>query len=244
MSDKKLKKHKRKAKAEADKMALETGVSPLAKKQAVQGPSSASSPASEAASASPKIPPVVAPVAPLASKRTVKAVRFEYGYPIDGHPYRPLDEFSDDDDEYSISRKKQEMALISELNESYKAQLSSVKLVDEGEDCPFWSHSNLANHSRLFFGSAQEMSENVWDETARRILIMREFILFLLGLIIIKYLSAMCDFVALNFGEKLLYFFFTCAGRFISLEVRSLETEFWSDRGGPVLAMHCLHFRS
>ena len=48
---------------------------------------------------------------------------------------------------------------------------------DEGEDCPFWSHANLANHSRLFFGSAQEMSENVWDETARRILIMREFIL-------------------------------------------------------------------
>ena len=152
MSNKKLKKDKRKAKAEADKMALETEASPSAKKQAVQGPSSASSPAS-VASASPKIPPVVALVAPLASKRTVKAVRFEYGYPIEGHPYRPLDEFSDDDDEYSISRKKQEMALILELNESYKAQLLSVKLSD-GEDCPFWSHSNLANHSRLFFGSA------------------------------------------------------------------------------------------
>ena len=106
MSDKKLKKDKRKAKAEADKMALETGVSSPAKRQAVQGPSSASSPAS-VASASPKIPPVVALVAPLASKKTVKAVRFEYGYPIEGHPYRPSDEFSDDDDEYSIKRKRQ-----------------------------------------------------------------------------------------------------------------------------------------
>ena len=98
-------------------MALEVEESSPSKKQAVQGPSNASSPAS-VASASPKIPPVVAPVAPLASKRTVKAVRFEYGYPIDGHPYRPSDEFSDDDDEFSISRKKQEMALISELNKS------------------------------------------------------------------------------------------------------------------------------
>ena len=100
VSDKKTKKDKRKAKAEADKMALETGVSSPAKKQAVQGPSSASSPASEVASASPKIPPVVALVAPLALIKTVKAVRFEYGYPIEGHPYRPSDEFSDDDDEF------------------------------------------------------------------------------------------------------------------------------------------------
>ena len=32
--------------------------------------------------------------------------------------------------------------------------------------------------------------------------------LILLLLITIKYLSAMCDFVALNFGEKLLFIFF------------------------------------
>ena len=79
---------------------------------------------------------MVALVAPLASKKTVKAVRFEYGYPIEGHPYCPSDELSDDDDEFSIERKKAEMAKISELNESYKAQLSKVKLA-EVEDCPF-----------------------------------------------------------------------------------------------------------
>ena len=101
VSDKKTKKDKRKAKAEADKMTSEEASLP-SKKQAVQGLSSASSPAS-VASASPKIPPVVAPVAPLASKRAVKtAVRFEYGYPIEGHHYRPSDEFSDDDDDASI----------------------------------------------------------------------------------------------------------------------------------------------
>ena len=137
VSDKKTKKDKKRSKAEADKMALEVEESSPSKKQAVQGPSNASSPAS-VASASPKIPPVVAPVAPLASKRAVKkAVRFEYGYPIEGHPYRPSDEFSEDDDEFSISWKKQEMAIISEMNESYKAQLSDRKMQDEGEDCPF-----------------------------------------------------------------------------------------------------------
>ena len=100
MSNTKLKKTKRKAKTEADKMTSEEASSP-SKKQAVQGLSSASSPAS-VASASPKIPPVVAS-APLASKRAAKkAVRFEYGYPIEGHHYRPSDEFSDDDDDASI----------------------------------------------------------------------------------------------------------------------------------------------
>ena len=101
MSDKKLEKGKRKAKTEVNKMALEMEASSPSKKQAVQGLSSASSPAS-VASASPKIPPVVAPVAPLASKKTFKDVIFEYGYPIEGHHYRPSDEFSDDDDDASI----------------------------------------------------------------------------------------------------------------------------------------------
>jgi hypothetical protein len=49
-----------------------------------------------------KIPPVVALVAPLASKKTFKDVIFEYGYPVEGHHYRPSDEFSDDDDDASI----------------------------------------------------------------------------------------------------------------------------------------------
>ena len=177
MSDPKIKKGKRKAKLTEDKALEVEESSPKSRKKAVQGPSNASSPSSVKA-ASPKIPTVVAS-APLASKRAIeKVVQFEYGYPIEEHPYRPSDEFSEDDDEFSISRKKQEMAIISELNESYKAQLSGSKLQDEGEeDCPFWSHTNLANHSRLFFGSSQEMSKDVWDETARRILIMREFIL-------------------------------------------------------------------
>ena len=100
MSDSKIKKSKRKAKSTADK-ALESEDHSPTKKQAVQGLSSASSPAS-VASASPKIPPVVAS-APLASKRAAKkVVRFEYGYPIEGHHYRPSDEFSDDDDDASI----------------------------------------------------------------------------------------------------------------------------------------------
>ena len=100
MSDSKIKKSKRKAKSTADK-ALESEDHSPTKKQAVQGLSSASSPAS-VASASPKNPPVVAS-APLASKRAAKkVVRFEYGYPIEGHHYRPSDEFSDDDDDASI----------------------------------------------------------------------------------------------------------------------------------------------
>ena len=69
------------------------------------------------------------------------------------------------------------MARIQEFYERYHEQLSHPQKVTEGADCPFFSLSNLANHSRLFFGPHKDMNPDVWHETARRILIVREFIL-------------------------------------------------------------------
>ena len=151
-----------------------------AKKRASQGSrTSSSSPTSEeAASASPQPSAVVVKNTPPAAQRTIKKIfGFEYGYPKEGESYRPDDEFSDDDDDFAIASKKQEMSRIHGLYEKYHEQLSHPQKVTEGEDCPFFSLSNLANHSRLFFGPFEDMNEDVWQETARRILIVREFIL-------------------------------------------------------------------
>ena len=107
-----------------------------------------------------------------------------YGYPVEGIPYRQADEFSDDDDGPAIATKKEEMRNIEERYSRYHEQLcyphkdpSQVVGLTEGIDCPFWSLDNKANHSRLFFGPLMDMHENVWHETARRILIVREFLL-------------------------------------------------------------------
>ena len=80
-----------------------------AKKAEIQGSrTNMSSPApAEVASTSPKPTAVVVKNTPPAAKKTIKKkiVSYEYGYPIEGQPYRPADEFSEDDDDFAITRK-------------------------------------------------------------------------------------------------------------------------------------------
>ena len=78
--------------------------------------SQSSSPVPEGVATSLSEQAAVAAKPPSASKRAIKMkiVSFEYGYPVEGVPYRPEDEFSDDDDGPAISMKKQEMRDIEE----------------------------------------------------------------------------------------------------------------------------------
>ena len=94
---------KREKESEEKARSAAPGISP-AKKLAVQEPKSSSS-----LPVPPEVAPlqpsaVVAKAAPPASKKIVKAVIFENGYPVEGQSYRPADEFSDDDDDASIRR--------------------------------------------------------------------------------------------------------------------------------------------
>ena len=182
-------------KTEAQKKEQKRQKRDLEEKARLESPGASSAKKTAMQSSSP-VPAVVAPTpsqqtavvsakSPLASQRAIKKiVSFEYGYPLEGEPYRPENEFSDDDDGSAISRKKEEMRDIEERYARYHEQLvyphkdpSQVVGLTEGMDCPFWSLSNKANHSRLFFGPLVDMHENVWHETARRIKIVREYLL-------------------------------------------------------------------
>ena len=112
-------KSKKEKKREREATRSEAPGASSAKKAASQGSrTSLSSPASEeAASASPQPTAVVVKNTPPATQRTIKKkiVSYEYGYPIEGQPYRPADEFSEDDDDFAITRKRSEMTRIDEL---------------------------------------------------------------------------------------------------------------------------------
>ena len=174
------KKEQRRQKKEAEEKAAKE--SPGTKKAKIRS----SSPVPEGPATSPSEQATVASKPSSASKRATKSkvVSFVYGVPVNGTPYRPEDEFSDDDDGPAIATKKQEMRDIAERYSQYHVQLlyphknpSQVGGLTEGIDCPFWSLDNKANHSRLFFGPLVDMHESVWHETARRVLIVREFLL-------------------------------------------------------------------
>ena len=176
------KREAKRQKKEAEEKAKDSPGAPDSKK----AKSKSSSPVPEVAAASPSVQAAVAAKPSSASKRATKAkvVSFDYGYPVEGRPYRQADDFSDDDDGPAIITKKEEMRNIEERYSRFHEQLcyphkdpSQVEGLTEGIDCPFWSLDNKANHSRLFFGPLVDMHENVWHETARRILIVREFLL-------------------------------------------------------------------
>ena len=157
------KKEQRRQKKEAEEKAAKE--SPGPKKAKIRS----SSPVPEGPATSPSEQATVASKPSSASKRATKSkvVSFEYGGPVDGIPYRPKDEFSDDDGP-AIATKKQEMRDIEERYSQYHVQLlyphknpSQVGGLTEGIDCPFWSLDNKANHSRLFFGPLVDMHESV-----------------------------------------------------------------------------------
>ena len=150
-------KEQRRQKKEAEEKAAKE--SPGTKKAKIRS----SSPVPEGPATSPSEQAAVASKPSSASKRATKSkvVSFVYGCPVNGTPYRPEDEFSDDDDEAAIATKKQEMRDIEERYSQYHVQLlyphknpSQVGGLTEGIDCPFWSLDNKANHSRLFFWAA------------------------------------------------------------------------------------------
>ena len=121
------KKEQRRQKKEAEEKAKESPGASSSKKAKSQS----SSPVPGVVATSPSEQAAVAAKPSSASKRAIKSkiVSFEYGYPVEGIPYRQEDEFSDDDDGPAIATKKQEMRDIEERYSRYHEKLRFIFIV-------------------------------------------------------------------------------------------------------------------
>ena len=106
------KEHRKQKREQEEKASSESPGASSAKKTTIQS----SSPVPEVVAPTPSQQAAVVEKSPSRSQKAIKLkiVSFEYGYPVEGVPYRPEDEFSDDDDGPAIATKKQEMRDIEE----------------------------------------------------------------------------------------------------------------------------------